>query len=509
VTRPTEMRLNGLLMRARSTAALSALALLTFTPSALSYSANRPISKPLNIQRPRAAHLDASFGEDGRVILSPDLKGEPIAPVAVLARDDGLILGAGQSLRRLAPDGQLDESFGEGGTLTPPAPPDGEFTIDGLAVDSQGRLIVAGTSTLPTENVPSSFQIGNGTPEKPTMVRVMRYLPSGSLDPSFGDHGVLETDLGLPAPRNEAGEQLLAKPLVEVTGLALDAEDRVILTGGASAGVMFACFHDWYFNTLTYAAFVARFDVYGALDASFGGGDGVFGGRSVEENALHAEVGASPLVATDGEVTYVRGDAHCRSGGFAGLARLSADGMPSASFGREGAVRRWSTAAVMGLDGSITALSYVSPWYFVKEPMRVVVSRLRPNGKLDRSYGRNGHAVARSPGGPRSTLGTPAIDGQGRVLLAGTMISARTTPAHYGSGRKRHRHSFVLVRLGLQGRLDRTFGPRGRLAVSFGSLGVAESSLLLDSQGRAVLVGTYGRPDKARGIVLARYVVDR
>lgn len=482
--------------RVRCAAALAALALLAFSPTALA----------------RAAHLDFSFGDDGRVILPPDFNGEPIAATAVLARDDSLILSTGRSLRRLAPDGQLDASFGDAATLTPPAPPDGDFTIDGLAVDSQGRLIVAGTSEVPTDTAPfATLILPEKYPPRAQAARVMRYLPDGSLDPSFGDHGIVETDFGLPAPRNEAGEQLLERPWVEVSGLALDSQDRVILTGGASAGIEFACSHDWSFNTLTYAAFAARLRPDGTVDTGFGGGDGVFGGRSVKENSLHAEVSASPQVVPGDEVTYARGHGHCpRTEGSSGLARLGADGMPSRSFGAGGTVRRWSTATAVGPEGSITTLSYVSPWYFLKEPMRVVVSRLRADGKLDRSYGRRkGHTVVRSPGGPGGSLGSPVIDAHGRVLLGGTMITARTFPGPPGSTRRRHRRSLVLVRLGADGQLDRDFGRHGRLAVAFGSLAVTETSLLLDSQGRAVNVGTYGRSDKAQGIVLTRYVLDR
>lgn len=55
-------------------------------------------------------------------------------------------------------------------------------------------------------------------------------------------------------------------------------------------------------------------------------------------------------------------------------------------------------------------------------------------------------------------------------------------------------------------RLDRSFGPGGRIITRFGSLAVNESSLLLDPHGRAIVVGTYGR-GRAHGLVLARYLV--
>jgi len=481
------------------------LAFLWFGSQALASPAGVHLSKAVK-HAPREAYLDPTFGEAGRTALPPQVIEGSVIPV--LMRDDSLIISTGRSLERLAPDGQLDESFGQSGTLTPPAPPDGNFEIDGLAVDSQGRLIVAGTSQLPKEDIPPSVAIGNGTVESPQAARVMRYLPSGALDPSFGNAGVVETDLTLPAPHDEAGKQILSRPWVEVSGVAIDSQDRVVLTGGASAGVEFGCAHDWFFNTLTYAAFVARFTEAGKLDPGFGG-DGVFGGLSVAGNPLHAEVSVEPGIGPGGEVIYASGRGHCpRTEGSDGLAQLSAGGEPSLSFGAGGAVRRWVGTAAVEPSGTIVTLRYVSPWYFVKEPARALVTRLKPNGKPDRSFGRGGRTVLTTPGGAGSLLGAMATDARGRLLLGGTMTSTKTFRGPSGHSKKRHRRSFVLVRLGVHGRLDRAFGPRGRVATRFGPLGVTESSLLLDSQGRAVMVGTYG-PWNNRGLAVARYVVDR
>lgn len=84
------------------------------------------------------------------------------------------------------------------------------------------------------------------------------------------------------------------------------------------------------------------------------------------------------------------------------------------------------------------------------------------------------------------------------------MFSAKLFPGPTPQAKRRHRRLFVLVRLDRRGRLDRTFGPRGRIATRFGALAVWESNLLLDSKGRAVMVGTY----KGQGFVVARYVID-
>ncbi|HEX6780989.1 MAG TPA: hypothetical protein VF125_03055 [Solirubrobacterales bacterium] len=364
----------------------------------------------------RAAFLDPSFGEAGRAMLPP----QPFASYAdaVLMHDDGLVVATDRGLRRLGPGGWLDEAFGAGGTVTPPAPPGGEFELEALGVDSRNRLIVAGTASLPGEEPPSPDSFGNGIGERPKRARVLRYLPSGVLDPGFGEGGVVETDLGLPAPREEEGTQILSRPWVEVTGVAIDSQDRVVLTGGASAGLEGGCAHDWFFDTLTYAAFVARLDPAGRLDSTFGRG-GVFGGRSTAENPLRAEVAADPALGPGDEVTYASGVGHCpRAAGASGLGRLDAGGGTEVGFGTRGAVRRWSDDMVALSGGGIATLGYETPWYNTKEAATVGVTRLSPEGRRDRSFGTRGKTVIRTPGGSGGLLGSIAADWRGACCSA-------------------------------------------------------------------------------------------
>jgi uncharacterized delta-60 repeat protein len=453
-----------------------------------------------------SAHLDPTFGEAGRVVLPPGSAGGKV--ISALTPDDGLLIGSGRSLLRLTPDGQIDKSFGRWGTATFPAPAGGDFEIDGLAVDSKGRIVVAGTSLLPKEDFSSAVSFGNGAEDGPQAARVMRYLGDGALDPSFGTGGIVETDLGLPAPRDKTGQQILSKPWVEVSGVAVDSKDRVLLTGGASAGVAFGCFHDWNFNTLTYAAFVARLTETGTLDAEFAG-DGVAGGSSVGENPLRTEGSVERGVGPGDELIYESGGTHCWSeAGSFGLVRLGSDGDLSPSFGKDGVVRGMGGEVVVRADGAMVTHGFVSPWYFPKEAARIRVVRLHPSGRPNRSFGRGGETVVTSPGGAGSIMGAAVMDPRGRVLLGGTMISGNARGrGPNGQAKEQRRRSFVLVRLGARGRLDRAFGPRGRITTGFGSLGVAGLRLLLDSQGRAMMVGVYGSKD--RGLALARYVIGR
>ncbi len=444
--------------------------------------------------------LDPTYGKWGRVALPSARLGYPTRPsLAVLMQDGGLLVPTSRSVLRIGLDGTLDESFGVGGTLTPPPAPGAGFEISGLAVDSQNRIVVAGSSILPVQEQPLGGTVGT-IPESARAARVMRFMPNGALDPSFADRGVLETTFGLPVPLDSSGRPILTRPWAEATGVAVDAQDRVILTGGASAGVEFGCAHDWFWNTVTFAALIARLTPAGALDASFGGGDGFFGGSSAAENPLHAELSADPLAGTGGEVTYGPGSAPCpRAEGELGLARLTADGEPQPAFGPRGWLPGWITSAVPGSDGSIVALESLASKS--DDPRRVRVFALNPDGTPAAVLRRRGSVVVRPPGPPGSELVSVAVGAEGRVLLGGTL---RRADAPNGKDRGR----FLITRLEANGKIDMRFGRDGRVATAFKGRTVRGKRLLLDGQGHALLVGAFRRGTRrGPGLAVARYAL--
>jgi uncharacterized delta-60 repeat protein len=95
--------------------------------------------------------LDETFGEDGIVLGSYGHQNNQIN--ALLLQPDGQILIAGTSLQgsrdlfamaRLEPDGRFDDTFGEGGVVTPAI--DQNDGINSMALHPDGKIIVAGDS---------------------------------------------------------------------------------------------------------------------------------------------------------------------------------------------------------------------------------------------------------------------------------------------------------------------------------------------------------------------------
>lgn len=176
--------------------------------------------------------LDPSFNLDGTVTTMVGREDDEIAAIAV--QDDGYIVAAGYSMTesgrdftlvRYTPDGLLDHSFGLGGiVITEYGSLDDEFTS--LAVDSEGRLVVAGYTT--------------GTAGR--AVIVARYLPGGNLDLTFGDQGM--SLIGV-------GEDTLAR------SLAVDDQGRILVAGS-------------YLYQDRTELMVLRLTAEGELDNSFG-----------------------------------------------------------------------------------------------------------------------------------------------------------------------------------------------------------------------------------------------
>ncbi len=134
--------------------------------------------------------LDSTFGTGGLVRTLLPSAVDPGTAGVLLA--DGRILVAGTvgpadqmkpALARYHPDGSLDSTFGTSGQVTVPLAV--RFRVKDVAVQADGTTLVAGFILVGTAG---AMRFG-----------VVRLLPNGSLDPAFDGDGLVEVDLGTQA----------------------------------------------------------------------------------------------------------------------------------------------------------------------------------------------------------------------------------------------------------------------------------------------------------------------
>jgi uncharacterized delta-60 repeat protein len=434
------------------------------------------------------ATLDPSFGSGGVVTLPA----EPLAGGAhgVLVKDGDIIVSGGPTFQALTGAGTLDPSFGAGGTVTPAPAAGAKFWLADFTVDAQGRLLAVGTSAFPAaKSIPST---GSGTPvTEPAAIRVLRFLPDGAPDPSFGQDGVVETDLGLPPPRDEHGKALQPQASVHAGGIAVDRQSRIVVTGYAAVELGPSCEHDIFNPLMDSVGFVTRMTAAGSPDPSFGG-DGLVGGRELGETPLHGEGFGPPVVSPDGTITYSSEGARCPGVGRRGLAQLTPSGRVKKGVGKKGVVGGDFAALAAKPDGSVIALALIPEGeYFGGRVIRIV-----PGGKVARSFGHHGGTAIRLGGRRGDEPNALVIDRRGRIYVGGTFVS-------------RKRRGMFVSRLRADGRQEMSFGPHGRVVVPVpGPEPFGRGGLLLDGEGRVITMHPYSSENfDASGIVLARFLL--
>ncbi|MCQ4166697.1 delta-60 repeat domain-containing protein [Tahibacter harae] len=129
--------------------------------------------------------LDSSFGTNGVTLLAAPQAGSALAAVPrnVAVNSTGHILVAGQTaLMRLTPQGQLDLSYGTGGTYVPPLAPDqgGPLLLD-LVPSGDGGFYLGGALSMVWVPLPT-YATRN--------VMVIKLTDAGLIDTSFATNGV-------------------------------------------------------------------------------------------------------------------------------------------------------------------------------------------------------------------------------------------------------------------------------------------------------------------------------
>lgn len=260
---------------------------------------------------------DASFGdEDGKAFaFLPDALISGAQATAVALQHDGKIVvggnrwggtdpvvGNAMALARFNADGSLDPGFGQGGQLVIDFGGYDAYAFD-LDVDAQGRIVVSGSR---------SSDMG-------TDMAVVRRLPDGSPDPSFGSGGkvVIALDHGGPDGTN----------VDTAAALELQGDGRIVLAGFAdSAGSVP--------DDRRSDMIVARLMSNGELDTGFGD-EGI---SVLATPTLPEGVDLATAVRQQGDGKLIVAGVVRSATDATLIARMQTDGSLDASFGDGGIV---------------------------------------------------------------------------------------------------------------------------------------------------------------------------
>ncbi len=374
--------------------------------------------------------------------------------IQLLLQPDGKVVVAGCAdpqgngrdfvLTRYNADLSVDRTFGAGGVTVTSISPDDE-RVSGLARQSNGKYVVAGTSIIGDLNLGPWFFV------------LARYNRDGSLDPTFGSAGTVMTALEL---------------FSELRGLALQPDDKPVAVGRISklgGGGDFAV--------------LVRYNPDGSLDTTFGQNGTVRVAFGTGRNS--ASLLSAAVIQPDGRIVAA-GSFSALDGVTFVLARFNADGSQDASFGRNGTATLtvdsgqsnntgsgFSAVAVQP-DGRIVAAGSLS----TSAESTFVLARFNADGSLDSTFAGDGTVLAAI-----DTFNDNArlvLQPDGRIVIAGTLMAPSTMGTMTSIG---------LLRYNADGRVDGTFGLAGRVRTPIDGPSGGLGGIVLLPDGKLVAAG--------------------
>jgi uncharacterized delta-60 repeat protein len=342
--------------------------------------------------------------------------------------------------------GSPDDGFGSRGSVSTRFPD--MACAESVTLQPDGKIVVSGFSASQTN----------------VLLHLVRYRQNGALDGSFGTDGVVTTDITALTGLDY---------LHTLVPMALQPDGKIVV-----AFVAGNCCD-------TEESGLVRYNPDGSLDTAFGdqglaptfiGGCGDIQTRDV-------------LVQPDGRILTVASHSFvCAGPGNVELElhRTLADGSPDPSFGDHGDDRHLGFEATEGIGDPSMALQangrIVAGGALVtrKSPdhSQFTLIRLMPDGSVDASFGKKGFVATIFPGG--SSLDDIAVQPNGSILAGGiTPLTGKVNA-----------YRPALVRYRTDGRLDHSFGLKGRTTVRPAKrAGGAIDSLVLQPNGKILASG--------------------
>ena len=416
--------------------------------------------------------LDETFSTDGLLLASWAGGAQPAQAFAVGSFPDGSLLVAGDveasssnpdfAFVKITAAGLVDAEWGALGrqVVAIDAEPDGDDHASALAILPDGSAIAAGFSLFyfPDAEFPTY---------RPALARLDA---EGNLEPAFGDAGVSLIDL--PWATDDFSFQ---DPVMQADGKAIyvgycydcplvgDSRSTLILRVGTDGAPDPTFSGDGWIreSTGTLGTFspsavaldgvgriviigyagggqqgLLRLTPSGALDTSFGGGDGIvtFPNPTGLSNPYNLAIDGS-----SGAIYWSYFSAAGPNWEYSAVQRFAADGTPDATFGGDGTVelvyqeRIVMDSLAIQSDGKILAGGYRFDQQTLDREW--ILYRLTPAGTLDSSFDGNGRRLVDfgQPAGQGEGLHSLTLSG-GRLVAVGRIAVSGSTGIAFAGG---------------------------------------------------------------------------
>ena len=340
------------------------------------------------------------------------------------------------------PAGRLDMTFGIGGKVTNfPF----SFVANDVADQADGKIVVVGSDG-------EDFV-------------VTRLNVDGSLDQSFGDGGKVITDF-------IEGQDTARSVIIQADGKIVAAGSAKRRSGSRPGFAL------------------ARYDINGAPDNSFGGDGKIiidFGDNEAFAVAVQPD---GKLVVAGFEFSVISGT----EANFA-VARVNSDGTLDTSFDGDGKVitdfltnNDIAYDIALQTDGKIVVAGTKDIGLDAAQDFALV--RYNSNGSLDTSFG-NGGKVSTDFFSDLDDAKAVAIQADGKIVVGGSAVNSTST-------------NFALARYQNNGSLEESFETDGKVITDFGGAYSAISDIVIQSSGKIIAVGS-ALVEGVRSFALARY----
>lgn len=398
--------------------------------------------------------LDNTFSGDGR--LTTDFGYEDY-PVSITVQANGLIAIGGYAyvlipeentdfiLAQYNADGSPNNTFSGDGKLLGYYTVGLPSTIRDIAVQSDGKIIVAGRVADPST--------GNAN------IGLARYHPDGTLDPSFSGDGKVTTDFG------SLDETAYA--------VAVQSDGKIVVAGEA------------YFNSKQ--IIVARYNQDGTLDPSFDGDGKVVTNIGTGASAYAIALSGNKIVVAGGAYNFSE-----NAFDFA-VVRYLPDGSLDNTFDGDGIAitdlrdNDQAFSLAVQSDGKVVVAggAYISS----NADYEIAIVRYNTDGSLDNNF--DGDGKLTGDYGGYEYARAIAIQSDGKIVVAGEV-----------------NYDFALLRYQPNGSLDASFSGDGMVTTNFG-YEEAAWDLVIQGDGKIVATGgTYNPSTSHSDFALARYLPD-